>query len=195
MGIGSDRHWHIYIVPIDGGSPEQLTASTTGQGDPSWSPDGKSLAFTENAENPAEYLIKVLDLETRHVVDVAGSRQICCARWSPDGRYIAAIRGQGLTFLDFTSQKWQTLMEGNINFMTWSRDGKTLYFDTSLQSEPAFYRVRMNDLKVERLLSLKGLRRAQGVFGPWCGLTADDSPLTLRDVGAQDAYALEWQAR
>jgi Tol biopolymer transport system component len=195
MGIGSDRHWHIYIVPVDGGSPEQLTASTSGQGDPSWSPDGNSLAFTENAENPAEYLIKVLDLETRHVVDVAGSRQICCARWSPDGRYIAAIRGQGLTLLDFTSQKWQTLMEGNINFMTWSRDGKTLYFDTSLQSEPAFYRVRMNDLKVERLFSLKGLRRAQGVFGPWCGLTADDSPLTLRDVGAQDAYALEWQAR
>jgi len=55
----------------------------------------------------------------------------------------------------------------------------------------AFYRVPMNDLKVERLLSLKSLRRAQGAFGPWSGLTADDSPLTLRDVGAKDVYALE----
>jgi len=79
--------------------------------------------------------------------------------------------------------------------MTWSRDGKTLYFDTFLESEPAIYRARMNDLKVERPFSLKGLRRAQGVFGPWCGLTADDSPLTLRDAGAQDACALEWQVR
>ena len=59
----------------------------------------------------------------------------------------------------------------------------------------AFYRVPMNDLKVERLFSLKSLRRAQGVFGPWCGVTADDSPLTLRDAGAQDVYALERQAR
>jgi hypothetical protein len=79
--------------------------------------------------------------------------------------------------------------------MTWSRDGKTLYFDTFLQSDPAFYRVRMNDLKIERLLSLKSLRRAQGVFGPWCGLAADESPLTLRDAGTRDIYALEWQAR
>jgi Tol biopolymer transport system component/predicted Ser/Thr protein kinase len=197
MGIGSDRHWHIYVVPVDGGSPEQLTTGNAGQGDPSWSPNGNSLAFTENAENPDEYLIQVLDLETRRVVSIAGSRQICCARWSPDGRYIGAIHspGQGLTLFDFTTQKWQTLKGGIINFMTWSRDGKTLYFDTFLESEPAFYRVPMSDLKVERLFSLKGLRRAQGVFGPWCGLTADDSPLTLRDAGAQDAYALEWQAR
>ena len=78
--------------------------------------------------------------------------------------------------------------------MMWSRDGKTLYFDTFLQKEPAFYRVRMNDLKVERLFSLKGVRRAQGLFGPWCGLTADDSPLILRDAGAQEVYALDWQA-
>jgi hypothetical protein len=77
--------------------------------------------------------------------------------------------------------------------MTWSRDGKTLYFDTFLQSEPTFYRVRMTDLIVERLLSLKGLRRAPSVFGPWCGLTTDGSPLTLRDAGAQDVYALDWQ--
>jgi hypothetical protein len=53
----------------------------------------------------------------------------------------------------------------------------------------------MNDLKIERLLSLKSLRRAQGVFGPWCGLAADESPLTLRDAGTRDIYALEWQAR
>jgi len=95
---------------------------------------------------------------------------------------------------DFTTQKWQMLAKETINFMMWSRDGKTLYFDTFLQSEPAFYGVRMSDLKVERLLSLRGLRRAQGIFGPWAGLTLDESPLTLRDAGAQDIYALDWQA-
>jgi Tol biopolymer transport system component len=196
MGTGTDGQWHIYTISADGGSPEQLTVGTGGQGDPSWSPDGNSLAFTENGENPSES-IHVLNLKTGRAVAVAGSEQMCCPRWSPDGRYIAAIRGrnQGLTLFDFTTQKWQVLNTEIINFMTWSRDGKTLYFDTILQSDPAFYRVQMNDLRTERLFSLKSLRRANGGFGPWSGLTADDSPLTLRDVGAQDVYALELQAR
>jgi len=139
----------------------------------------------------------VLNLKTTVIVEVTGSERMCCPRWSPDGRYIAAIRGrnQGLTLFDFTTQRWQVLNTDIINFMTWSHDGKTLYFDTILQSDPAFYSVRMKDLRSERVLSLKTLRRAQGLFGPWSGLTTDDSLLTLRDVGAQDVYALEWQAR
>jgi hypothetical protein len=32
-----------------------------------------------------------------------------------------------------------------------------------------------------------------GVIGTWCGLTPDDSPLVLRDVGTQEIYALDLQ--
>jgi Tol biopolymer transport system component len=197
MGLGPDRCWHIYAVSVDGGIPTQLTFGAVGQVDPSWSLDGNSLAFAKQSDSSGEYSIWVLDLKTRRAAEVVGSRQICCPRWSPDGRYIAAIQESpqqlGVTLFDFTTQKWQALSLGNINinFMMWSRDAKTLYFDTFLQTEPAFYGMRMTDLKVERLFSLKSLRRAQGVFGPWCGLTANDSPLALRDVGAQDVYALD----
>lgn len=195
MGTGTDGLWHIYAVSPDGGSPEQLTVGTGGQSDPSWSPDGNSLAFTEYGENPNESSIHVLNLKTGAIVAVTGSERMCCPRWSPDGRFIAAAHGRkGLALFDFSTQKWQVLNTDIINFMTWSRDGKTLYFDTILQSDPAFYSVRMSDLRSERLLSLKTLRRAQGGFGPWSGLTADESPLTLRDIGAQDIFALEWQA-
>ena len=38
---------------------------------------------------------------------------------------------------------------------------------------------------------MKGFRRAVGTFGPWMGLAPDDSPLVLRDVGAQEIYALD----
>ncbi len=196
MGIGSDRHWHIYLVSAEGSNPEQLTRGASNQGDPSWSPDQNSLAFGDAPQDVGKSSIRLLDLKTRQATELAGSAGACCPRWSPDGRYIAAIqfRGQNLMLFDFTTQQWRMLAKETINFMMWLRDGKTLYFDTFLQAEPAFYRVRMSDLKVERQLSLKGLRRAQGVFGPWCGLTADGSPLTLRDVGAQDVYALDWEA-
>jgi Tol biopolymer transport system component/predicted Ser/Thr protein kinase len=197
MGYGNDGHWHIYVVSADGGGPEQLTAGNGGQADPSWSPDGNSLAFAENSENLDKVSIHVLNLKTGRAVALVGSERMCCPRRSPDGRYIAAVRGhnQSLTLFDFTTQRWQALNTEIPNFMTWSRDGKTLYFDTVLRSDPAFYRVRMSDLKSERVFSLKSLRRAQGQFGPWSGLTVDDLPLTLRDVGVQDLYALEWQAQ
>src|SRR5712691_7745228 len=125
MGMGSDRHWHIYVVSVDGGSPEQLTVGTEGQVDPSWSPDGNSLAFAINPGSSGEYSIHMLDLKARRAAEVVGSRQICCPRWSPDGWYIAAIRlpAQGLTLFDFTTQKWRALNTEiiNVNFMMWSR--------------------------------------------------------------------------
>jgi Tol biopolymer transport system component len=107
MGMGSDRHWHIYLVSAEGGSPEQLTAGTTDQGDPSWSPDQNSLAFGDIPADPAKGSIHLLDLQTRRATEVAGSGALCCPRWSPDGRYIAAIQSpdQTLMLFDFTTQK------------------------------------------------------------------------------------------
>jgi hypothetical protein len=52
--------------------------------------------------------------------------------------------------------------------VNWDRGRKAL--NSALKTElssfglAAFYRAPMNDLKVERLFSLKSLRRAQGVF-------------------------------
>ena len=195
MGTDSKRHWHIDLVSAEGGGPEQLTSGDTDQRDPTWSPDGNSLIFGEFTD-PSGSSISLLDLKTRQIKKVAGSAGLFGPRWSPDGRYLAALKEQvqALMLFDFTTQRWQMLSKEPTNFVTWSRDGQTLYFDTYLEREPAFYRVRMSDLKVDRLLSLTSLRRAQGRFGPWSGLTLDDAPLTLRDAGARDIYALDWEA-
>jgi hypothetical protein len=50
------------------------------------------------------------------------------------------------------------------------------------------------DHKLERLFSLKGVRRYWGDFGMWTGLVPDDSPLLARDTSSQEIYALDWQA-
>jgi Tol biopolymer transport system component len=73
----------------------------------------------------------------------------------------------------------------------WSRDGKYIYFSSSRDNDLS--RVRISERKIERLASLKDFRIAVGVWGPWPGWAPDGSPLVLRDVGAQDIYALEWQ--
>ena len=57
-------------------------------------------------------------------------------------------------------------------------------------NEPGFYRVGVSDLKLERLTTLKGLRRVQG-YASWIGLAPDQSLIVPRDVGTQEIYALE----
>jgi hypothetical protein len=72
--------------------------------------------------------------------------------------------------------------------------GKKL-FDSALGSEPAFYRLRVSDHKLDRVVSLKELgRQASGVDASWTGLAPDDSPIALRDIGTQEIYALDWEA-
>jgi hypothetical protein len=85
-----------------------------------------------------------------------------------------------------------TLLAGAVAFPNWSRDGSYIYFHT-YGSDPSLYRVRVSDRKLEKIVSLKGMRLTIGMFGTWCGLALDDSPVVLRDVGSQEIYALDLQ--
>jgi hypothetical protein len=74
----------------------------------------------------------------------------------------------------------------------WRNTSRSLSSPT-LTDDPAFFRLRISDRKLERLVSLKALRRYWGEFGPWTDLTPDDSPLLTRDTSSQEIYALDLQ--
>jgi len=117
----------------------------------------------------------LLDLRTGQVSLLPGSEGLKSPRWSPDGRYIAALAGdtQKLLLYDFTTRQWVELAKMNVAFPIWSRDGKYIHFTSIFQIDPAMFRIRVEDRKVERLASLKDLRLGAGIFGGWAGLTAD----------------------
>jgi eukaryotic-like serine/threonine-protein kinase len=206
MGLsGSDRSWRIYLVSAEGGSPESVTHGEHSEADPTWSPDGKSLVFGEVAspgpsQEPEHQQAKPdyggiyqVVLTTLQMTKFADSDGLWSPHWSPDGRHIAAIRGaeSELMLLDCASRKWLDLNRPDAGYLSWTPDSKYLYFDTWLEADPAFYRVRMSDLKLERVVSLKNVQRALTWAGPWTGLALDGSPLLLRDVGTQEIYALD----
>jgi Tol biopolymer transport system component len=194
MGLASDRHWHIFLVSAEGGSPDQVTFGERDQDDPSWSPDGISLAYSEYRTPVSQGApIHLMNLQTHQVSNVPGSEGIWAPRWSPNGRYIVALSPDGdkLMLFDFTTQKWEVAAQLNANYMTWPSDSETLYFDTYIEKDPAFYGFRIRDRKLERLVSLKNIRRVPWPFAPWSGLTPDNSPLVLRDTGTQEIYALD----
>jgi hypothetical protein len=63
------------------------------------------------------------------------------------------------------------LHDGNeVGYPNWSHDGKYLYYDTSSETEPGFYRVRISDRKTERITMFENTHRVSWLFGCWSGL-------------------------
>ena len=178
-------------LKADGGQPEQVTKDQYNEVDVGWSSEGNQLIFgmPSGAAGPA---IQLLNLNTHERLRLPGSEGLFSPRWSPDGHYVAALTvdGGSLRLFEVATQKWVELAKLPMGYPSWSRDSKFIFFDTN-GSEPAFYRVRISDRKLEQLVSLTNIRRT-GTYA-WMGLARDDSPLLLRDAGTEEIYALDWQ--
>ena len=99
VGYIYDRRSHLFLVPVGGGEPVQLTDGDWDDADPAWSPSGAHLAFVSSRADD-RWRIPAPDLYTVAVEDgKAGAlRQLTdgtlgCASpaWSPDGRSIAFL--------------------------------------------------------------------------------------------------------
>jgi len=156
-----------YVISASGGTPQPAIPEeqTIDELDPNWSPDGGSIVFWLNGT------INILDLRTHKVSAVPGSTGLFSPHWSPDGRYIVAMSSPArkLVLFDFKTQKWVELTTVNAAYPNWSRDGSYVYFH-SFRTDPALYRVRISDHKLERIVGLKGVRLTIGIAGTWCGL-------------------------
>ncbi len=201
MGRSANANWRAYMIASGGGTTDDVLPSADVGFDPGWSPDGKAIVLTLNVAGdppvtPSGPGIAIADLLTKKVSLLQGAARLFSPRWSPDGRYIAAVTDDTwkLELFDRVTQKWSELTAMPTGYPSWSHDGTYLYFNTTLVDDPAFFRIRISDRKLERLVSLKGLRSFEGEFGEWTGLAPDDSLLVLRDTSSQEIYALSWQA-
>ena len=195
------KSWNIFVISADGSGLEQIQPEELMQMDPSWSPDSEQVTF----DHPLPYVhpqpgqvldIETEDLRTHQITHVPGSRNLYGAQWSPDGRYLLALTADGLNLLMYDSRtgNWKKFASIEINFGVWTSDSQYFYYD-SLGSEPAFYRVHVPDLKIERVLSMKGYRRPFGFVGAYSGLAPDGSPLFVDDVGWHEIYSLDLAPR
>jgi Tol biopolymer transport system component len=193
---GANHPGKIYEIPAAGGSPRQLLPNDNqNEQDPTWSADGKRVAFggdandASRAQGPA---IKILDVATGEVSPVPGSEKMFSPRWSPDGRFLAAMTSDSshLMLFDFQTQKWREIGKGTLSWLNWSPDGQYIYMK-DLTGKGAVERVRAADGKLEKITDL-GEFVFTGLGGGSVSVGPDGSALLLRDRGTQDVYALDW---
>jgi eukaryotic-like serine/threonine-protein kinase len=188
-----DNNWKVFLMSAQGGTPQELLPQEKeDEADPVFSSDGAQLAFGDVGGRRA---IQLVDLQTHRVSSVPGSEGLFSPRWSPDGRYLAALTQDSLklTFFDFKDQKWSEPITENavIGFPTWARDSNYLYFDEG-GVDPTFRRIKVGGAGSEVLFSLKGISRSNSnMVGEWSGLTPDGFPLFTRDISIEEIYALD----
>jgi eukaryotic-like serine/threonine-protein kinase len=195
-GSDAEHLARLYVISADGGTPRLLAAGEFQAVRPSWIADGNSVVFLDTNGGGVNSAVKIFNMNTSQVTDVPDSKALFAPVASPDGRYLAgaSIDGKALWLFDFKGGKWSELLKTDAGSTNWSADSKYIYFDTGLSENPAFYRVRVSDRKLERLADLKGFRRVVAGWLPWSGVTPDGAPLLLRDISSQEVYALDFEA-
>jgi len=193
------KPWQVFLISKNGGSPQAVTTEDAQDTDPTWSPDGQSLAFGHHDTlHPEQTYIELLNLTTHQISQLPDSKGIFGSRWSPDGRYIAGLSAASndrLMLFDTKAQKWRALTTKRTfyGYLAWSRDSKNLYFDTLLDPDSGYYRLNINDAKLEKLVDLRKIRTFTDQFGPgsWTGLGPGEVPLFPRDISTQEIYSFD----
>lgn len=198
-GIVASGGRRLFLVSSEGGTARELFPDVHNQGDLSWSPDAKLVAFSreENlaASGSPSFTIQVLDLSTNRLSLLPGSLGMRSPAWSPDGRFIAAVTENldKLMLVDLRTRQWTPLAEATLlnGQLAWAKDGNSLYYQDLLAANEPIYRARLSDHKAEVMESFESLLRSgvQRVF--FVGLAPDGSPILSLDRSTADIYALD----
>jgi serine/threonine protein kinase/Tol biopolymer transport system component len=196
MGSPEGTPPRIFVVPFDGSTLRQVTNGESGKRgdyDPSWSPDGTSLAFGATYDDEvSQESIHVVDLKTHRVSTLPGSGGMWSPRWSPDGHFLAGLApgGTKLVLYDLRTHKQSELVSQQSAYPSWSRDGESLFFCRCLFDDSGWWRVRIRDRKLERVATLKDFTPAG--YG-WFAIAPSDSLITAHNTVMDEIYALDWE--
>jgi dipeptidyl aminopeptidase/acylaminoacyl peptidase len=92
-----DKPTHLWIVDAVDGSAKRITDGPAPDEQPTWSPDGKQIAFVSRRHRDADltwrqdiYLVSAKGGTVLRVTGGRGERAFTTPAWSPDGAWIAA---------------------------------------------------------------------------------------------------------
>ncbi|MFT5221530.1 MAG: TolB protein [Planctomycetota bacterium] len=154
--LGAARKYTLQVSDTDGFNAQKVLESDEPIMSPSWSPDGKSLAYVSFENKRPEIFIQ--QLATARRSKVSGFKGINGApSWSPDGKFLALVLSKDgnteIYTLDTSSKRLKRLTRhrGIDTEPVWSTDGNSLYFTSNRSGSPQIYRVNAEGGKARRL--------------------------------------------
>jgi Tol biopolymer transport system component/DNA-binding winged helix-turn-helix (wHTH) protein len=191
------KAWRIYVTRSDGSDLKPLLTESRNAGDPSWSPDGHSIAFGRindfMGKEMAARTIEIVRTETGELEELPGSEGLFSPRWSPNGRYLAALSldQRRVMLYDFAAKRWTQLPVSSGADPVWSADGHTLFVHESLDPEQPIVRIAVPENKVEVIVRLADLNASDALDYVFGGLTQDGRPLIRARSFTGNLYSME----
>lgn len=166
------RRYSLMVADYDGHNEFEIVGSNQPLMSPSWSPDGRSLAYVSfEGGQPAIY---VHDLRSARARKVAGFKGINGApAWSPDGRQLALTLSRDdpgnpeIYIMDVSSGSLRRLTYNRAidTEPTWTPDGANLMFTSDRSGGPQIYRVPAAGGRAERV-TFEGKYNARPELSP-----------------------------
>jgi Tol biopolymer transport system component len=181
---------HIFVVPIEGGDPQQLTFSSSTNACPAWSPDGKEIAFFTERDGMQRIATISANGGAERLFVKSRPRDVDIF-WAPGPRIVYEGENGKLQILDpvseeeisFPKEDW----EGPLSYGRLSPDGKSIAVRVSFRPDPK-RREFVSRLVVASLET--GARRTvsekQG-FLSLIGWTADGNGIYFLDSSSEES--------
>ncbi|HHB91753.1 MAG TPA: Tol-Pal system beta propeller repeat protein TolB [Thioploca sp.] len=155
-----DKQYQLYIADADGENPQLMLKSTEPILSPSWSPNGKHLAYVtySRVKKSKRMSVYIQDIRTGHRTRISAHKGINAApAWSPDGRNLALTLskdGNPEIYLLSLADKNLTRLTYNHVIDTepeWSPEGDYLVFTSDRSGTPQIYRMSLTGNDTRRL--------------------------------------------
>lgn len=167
---GGASRFTLEVSDLDGFNPRELLISNEPIMSPTWSPDGRSIAYVSfERKKPQIYQVLVESGQRRLITDFAGING--APAWSPDGHSMAVVLSKSgspkiyLVSLDSGSMKQMTFGNAIDTEPRFAPDGRSIVFTSGRDGTPQIYRLSLSDGSISRL-TYDGNYNARGSLTP-----------------------------
>jgi TolB protein len=164
-------HYALIVSDADGENAQTVTESDQPLMSPTWSPDGRSLAYVSFEGNRSQIFVQTLRTGSRRAVSQRPGINGAPA-FSPDGRKLALTLSRDgnldIYTLDLTNQVLiQITRESAIDTEpAWSPDGQSIYFTSDRAGRPQVYRVAADAGQRAQRVTYEGSYNARPRISP-----------------------------
>ena len=156
-GDPGKQSFRLIVADADGENARVLVESSEPIMSPSWSPDGRKLAYVSFEQAKSEIYVQTLRSGARRRVSSRAGVNGAPA-WSPDGRHLALTLSKldgnlDIYTLELSSQVLRRLTErGSIDTEpSWSADGRSIFFTSDRAGGPQIYKISVNGGRPQRV--------------------------------------------
>ena len=164
--------YRLMLADSDGANEKILLSSSEPIISPSWSPDGKSVAYVSFETGMAKVYIQEIASGKREAV-LSNETQISSPSWSPDGKYLSLTLyqdGNAEIYILRLRDRALTRMTNQFAIDTessWSPKGNKILFTSGRSGSPQIYELDLRKLNPKaKRISFEGTYNAKASYLP-----------------------------